>query len=380
MNISALLKPCLAVVALWAAADTAMAVTCTYTGGIQAAVGSMPLQVSSINVGRDVPVGTEVFRQKFTLVAGHAPTLECLYAPFQMWTEYTVDTSYPLATWSSGTYANKVYRTSTPGLGVAFNNTGGLLPRRTNSQASTCTSGFRCLIPFADNQNRGPANFELILIKLGDVRPGILMGNSLPTISLYANAGDARMLGFKMGISGSIQIVSRTCSTPDVSVPMGSHLTAKFTGLNSTTGWTDFAIALNDCPAFSGIYTTTGPAWASQSGTSPSGSNNGSGTRVNNSLQYRIDPARVAINATNGVLALDPGATGNVPAATGVGVQVATSNGTPVPLATNRASGLTLRTTEGSYSIPLRARYLQTASKVTPGPANASATFTIIYQ
>lgn len=380
MNIGALIKAGLAVVALWAAADTAMAVTCTYTGGIQAAVGSMPLQVSSINVGRDVPVGTEVFRQKFTLVAGHAPTLECLYAPFQMWTEYTVDTSYPLATWSSGTYANKVYRTSTPGLGVAFNNTGGLLPRRTNSQASTCTSGFRCLIPFADNQNRGPANFELILIKLGDVTPGILMGNSLPTISLYANAGDARMLGFKMGISGSIQIVSRTCSTPDVSVPMGSHLTAKFTGLNSTTGWTDFAIALNDCPAFSGIYTTTGPAWASQSGTSPSGSNNGSGTRVNNSLQYRIDPARVAINATNGVLALDPGATGNVPAATGVGVQVATSNGTPVPLATNRASGLTLRTTEGSYSIPLRARYLQTASKVTPGPANASATFTIIYQ
>ena len=380
MNIGALIKAGLAVGALWAVAGTAMAVTCTYTGGIQAAVGSMPLQVSSINVGRDVPVGTEVFRQKFTLVAGHAPTLDCLYAPFQLWTEYTVDTSYPLATWSSGTYANKVYRTSTPGLGVAFNNTGGLLPRRTNSQASTCTSGFRCLIPFADNQNRGPANFELILIKLGDVTPGILMGNSLPTISLYANAGDARMLGFKMGISGSIQIVSRTCSTPDVSVPMGSHLTAKFTGLNSTTGWTDFAIALNDCPAFSGIYTTTGPAWASQSGTSPSGSNNGSGTRVNNSLQYRIDPARVAINATNGVLALDPGATGNVPAATGVGVQVATSNGTPVPLATNRASGLTLRTTEGSYSIPLRARYLQTASKVTPGPANASATFTIIYQ
>ena len=68
------------------------------------------------------------------------------------------------------------------------------------------------------------------------------------------------------------------------------------------------------------------------------------------------------------------------PAATGVGVQVATSNGTPVPLATNRASGLTLRTTEGSYSIPLRARYLQTANTVTPGPANASATFTIIYQ
>ena len=375
MNISALLKPCLAVVALWAAADTAMAITCTYTNGIRAAIGSMPLQVSSISVGRDVPVGTEVYRQQFSMAAGQAPTLECLYAPFQMWTEVNVDTNSGLANWSTGTYANKVYKTSIPGLGVVFNSRGGLLPRRTNTQGSTCTSGHRCLIPFD-----GPSNFELILIKVGEVTPGVLVGNSLPTVSLYGNFGDARMLGFQMGISGSIQIVSRTCSTPDVSVPMGSHLTAKFTGINSTTGWTDFAIALNNCPAFSGIYTTSGPNWVSQSGTSPSGTSTSSGIRVNNSLQFRIDPARVAINAANGVLALDPSGTGKAPAATGVGVQVATSNGTPVPLATNRASGLTLRTTEGSYSIPLRARYLQTANKVTPGPANASATFTIIYQ
>ena len=34
----------------------------------------------------------------------------------------------------------------------------------------------------------------------------------------------------------------------------------------------------------------------------------------------------------------------------------------------------------GRYWIPLRARYLQTANTVTPGLANASATFTIIFQ
>ncbi|OHW38048.1 MULTISPECIES: fimbrial protein [Pseudomonas] len=375
MNIGALIKAGLAVGALWAVAGTAMAVTCTYMDGIRPAVGSMPLQVSAITVGRDVPVGTEVYRQKFSMAAGQAPKLECLYAPYQQWTELTVDSSYALASVSSGTYANKVYRTSIPGLGVAFNSLGGPLPRQSGRAWTTCTSGWRCLVPFD-----GPSNFELILIKLGDVTPGVLMGSTLPIVSLFGNFGDARMQGFRMGISGSIQIVSRTCSTPDVSVPMGSHLTAKFTGINSTTGWTDFAIALNNCPAFSGIYTTSGPNWVSQSGTSPSGTTTSSGTRVNNSLQYRIDPARVAINATNGVLALDPSGTGKAPAATGVGVQVATSNGTPVPLATNRASGLTLRTTEGSYSIPLRARYLQTANTVTPGPANASATFTIIYQ
>lgn len=225
----------------------------------------------------------------------------------------------------------------------------------------------------------GPANFELILIKIGDVTPGVLVGSTLPIVSLFGNFGDARVNGFKMGISGTIQIVSKTCSTPDVSVPMGTHLVNKFTGLNSSTGWTDFSIALNDCPAFHGTFSRTGPSWTSQSGNQPSGTGT-SGTRENNTLQYRIDPARAAINAGNGVLSLDPSAAGNAPAATGIGIQVATSNGIALPLATNRNAGLTLRNSESSYSIPLRARYLQTAAKVTPGPANASATFTITYQ
>lgn len=375
MNIGALIKAGLAVAALWAAAGTAMAVTCTYMEGIQPAVGSMPLQISAITIGRDLPVGTEVYRQRFSMAAGQAPKLECLYAPYQQWTEMTVDSSYAMANVSSGTYANKVYRTSIPGLGVAFNSSGGLLPRQSGKAWTTCTAGYRCLVPFD-----GPSNFELILIKLGDVTPGVLVGSTLPVVSLFGNFGDARMRGFSMGISGNIQIVSSTCRTPDVSVPMGSHLTSKFTGLNSSTGWTDFSIALNDCPAFNGIYTTTGPAWSSQSGTSPLGTNVGSGSLVSNTLQYRIDPARTAINTNNGVLSLDPGATGSAPAATGVGVQVQNRNGNSVILGANQSSGLTLRPNEGSYTIPLRARYLQTASKVTPGPANASATFTIIYQ
>ena len=109
MNIGALIKAGLAVAALWAAAGTAMAVTCTYMEGIQPAVGSMPLQISAITIGRDLPVGTEVYRQRFSMAAGQAPKLECLYAPYQQWTEMTVDSRYPMANVSSGTYANKVY-------------------------------------------------------------------------------------------------------------------------------------------------------------------------------------------------------------------------------------------------------------------------------
>lgn len=373
MNIGFLVKSGLAVAMLWAT-GSAFAVTCSYMDGIQPAVGSMPLQVSALTVGRDVPVGTEVYRQTFKMASGQAVKLECLYAPYQQFTELMVDTAYGLANWTSGTYANKVYQTGIPGLGVVFNNSGGPLPRQSNKAWTTCTSGWRCLVPFD-----GPSNFELILIKVGEVTPGVLRGDSLPIISLYGNFGDARMLGFKMGLSGSIQIVSRTCSTPDVAVSMGTHKPQKFAGSNGSTDWVDFSISLNNCPAFNGTVTKTPVAWESQSGNSPSGTA-GSVTRDNNSLQFRIDPTRTAINTGNGVLSIDPSAAGRPPAASGVGVQIATQAATPIPLATKRSSGLTLSAFDRSYSIPLRARYLKTATSVTPGPANASATFTISYE
>ena len=373
MNIGSLLKSGLAVALLWAVADPAFAVNCTYSNGIQPAIGYMPLQVSAITVGRDVPVGTEVYRQTFKMASGQAVTPDCLYAPFQMFTELTVDASFGLAAWPSGTYANKVYKTSIPGLGVVMNSRGGVLPRRTSTQPSTCTPGHRCLIPF-----EGPSNFELILIKLGDVTPGVLTNSSLPTVSLYGNFGDARVLGFQIGITGSLQIVSRTCSTPDVSVPMGTYAPKDFSGINSATGWKDFSIRLNDCPAFHGTVNKTAASWESQSGSSPGGTGT-PGTREVNSLRYRIDPVRMAINAGNGVLSLDSGAAGRPPAATGIGLQIATQASNTVPLASLQSSGLTLSSTERSYVIALRARYLQTGSKVTPGPANASATFTMSY-
>ncbi|MDZ5633864.1 fimbrial protein [Janthinobacterium sp. GMG1] len=374
MHIGSLLKSGLAVALLWALTGSAFAVTCTYLDGIRPAVGAMPLQVSALSVGRDVPVGTEVYRQTFKMASGQAVKLECLYAPYQQHTEFEVDSNYGLANWIGAKSPNKVYQTGIPGLGVFFNSTGGLLPRETNKISTSCTPGWRCLVPFD-----GPSNFELILIKVGEVTPGVLRGDSLPTVSLYGNFGDARMLGFKMGLSGNIQIVSRTCSTPDVIVPMGTHTSKTFTGLNSTPGWTNFSIRLNNCPAFHGTVSKTPVAWVSQSGNSPSGTA-GNVSIDKNSLRYRIDPVRTAINSDTGVLSLDPTAANRPPAASGIGVQIAFMTGTqPFSLAAWQSSGLTLSSSEISYDIPLRARYLQTASAVKGGAANASATFTISY-
>lgn len=91
------------------------------------------------------------------------------------------------------------------------------------------------------------------------------------------------------------------------------------------------------------------------------------GTRVN----VQIDGS--AQNASQGVLNL----TGGSGSASGVGIQLL-YNGSPLPLATPILTGTA--SSEGAYSIPLQARYYQTSSNITPGAANASATFTLTYQ
>jgi type 1 fimbria pilin len=64
-------------------------------------------------------------------------------------------------------------------------------------------------------------------------------------------------------------------------------------------------------------------------------------------------------------------------AAKGVALQLL-YNDQPLPL----SSRVKWQTTaaDGNYAIPLKARYLQTDASVTPGVANAAATFTVTYQ
>lgn len=375
MNMGSLIKSVLTAALLWSMAASAMAVTCKYEG-VEPPDGIMPLQISAINVGRDLPLGTEVFRQTFMVLASQRSTVVCEFAPFQRWFQYTVSAVYPKANWSTGPYANKVYQTDIPGIGVVFKNElDGVLPMTTAKSSVSCTAGYRCV----QAVSREKSSFELVLIKIGDVSPGVLRGNRLPQLTLQGYFGDARMLLYRVNHSGNIQIVANTCKTPDVLVPMGTHLSKTFTRVGSATGWKDFNIALNNCPAFHGTYAEDASTWISQGGKNPGGDGY-PGYVTQNKLQLRIDPARPAINASNGVLSLDPSGSGSTPAATGIGVQIADRYSNPLPLSTVRDSNVYLHDFENSYTIPLRARYLQTSSKVTAGPANATATFTLIYQ
>ncbi|WDH20973.1 fimbrial protein [Pseudomonas chlororaphis] len=366
MNMKRVLRSTIAVLGLSSLAGMAMADCRFYEGA--AFFGSMPLLGGNITVGRDVPLGTEVYRQTFQV-----PTVNGINCDAGLYNIQRVR-SLPnpplgLSDWSGSPFGGKVYLTGVPGIGVAVWNAGNAMPF--NQNYSNCGGG-TASCNWTNTQHA--MAFDISLIKIGEVAPGTIHGSSLPTMTQQWVSSNTLEVQ-RVGITGSINIVSRTCQTPDVTVPMGTHRTDEFSGLNSFTPWKDFSIALNNCPAFHGIYSGTGPRWLSD------GTSNNLDSRTSNVLRLRLDPSRTAINPGQGILSLDPSAPGNAPAASGVGVQVADSHGTPLPLATLRASGITPRATEGaSYSIPLRARYIQTAGSVTAGPANASAVFTINYQ
>ncbi|MDE2201273.1 MAG: type 1 fimbrial protein [Burkholderiaceae bacterium] len=89
------------------------------------------------------------------------------------------------------------------------------------------------------------------------------------------------------------------------------------------------------------------------------------------SINLKLDGT--AYDASQGMLKLDSEAS----SATGVAIQVLYDD-KPVELAKNFKWQTT--DAEGTYSIPLKARYVQTDNSVTPGVANGSATFTLTYQ
>ena len=143
-------------------------------------------------------------------------------------------------------------------------------------------------------------------------------------------------------ISNTIKPIVSSCTTPSITVPLGKQYSNKFKGVGSVIGERAFSIKLNNCPA--GI----------------------------NSISYRLDPVNSALDAVNGILALDPGG------ATGVGIKITDDNNAAVGLGVSRE--FLKSVAEGSYAIPLKAAYYKTSDTVVGGAANASMQFTITYQ
>lgn len=150
--------------------------------------------------------------------------------------------------------------------------------------------------------------------------------------------------------SNSIAFTNVTITTPAcyvsntlISVPLGDVKRTTFNGVGSTSPAQSFTVPLV-CSRATKVSMTLSPG------------------------------ASGAYNASNGIINLDTPASGKK--ATGVGIQLLYSNAAK---ALNTAFSVGSATAAGTFNVPLSARYYQTATAVTAGQANGTATFTMTY-
>lgn len=249
----------------------------------------------------------------------------------------------------------KVWDTNVPGVGVAIGfqlyacNAWGIF----RSLASTVRSTLCGALGGGTGTLTGGISLQLALVKTGPITPGVV--SSTPMAESGWTSGHPTPPNqpivvhtdiLKRFVQTPTTINVAACETPDVSVNMGKPMLSTFSGVGYTTPVVSFDVSINACPA-------------------------GSLTKI----QYQFIPVNAVIDANNGLLALSSTAT-----ATGIALQL--KDGSNAPLKFNTQYTLTgyNSVAGGSYKVPLKAAYRQTAATVTPGSANAALTFTMTYQ
>ncbi|MEX1842746.1 fimbrial protein [Enterobacter cloacae] len=338
----------------------------------------------TITVLEDIPVGYIVYQAKY--IAPRATGLTCsgpytelkaVKAPFSVNYETT---PLPLSSWTHPS-GGRVYQTNVAGLGVAI----GFTDKKPAPQTHSGVFDFTDTPEGKTTQNRGLGEaFYLTIIKTGPVAPGVINGASLPGINVRVDqtpgvTGLPVKINF-LSFTGQLTVRAPTCKTPDVTVNLGTHeISQKFKGKGSYTDWVSANIPF-ECPAigFTGYYPANNTSLTiTGGGTLPAG------TPTNNQLTLTLQPLNEVIDAANGIMSVDK-AEG---AATGVGIQLgmpprSAESGLPSGGNVDFSKPVIWNMPLTEYPIrwPLRARYIQTADKVTPGPANGKVVFTVNYK
>lgn len=373
-----------------------LALTSTGSGAAlncKAATGSYAPVDETVNLGgatitvlEDVPVGTIVYQarygaSRFTGLTCSGPynELKQLKVPFSINYETT---PLPLSSWSHPS-GGRVYQTGVPGLSMAV----GFLDKNPAPVTHNAPYNFSDASEGAVAYTRvSKQSFYLTIIKTGPVAPGVINGADLASINITVHqVPGVSGLPIKVNwlrFSGQLKITAPTCKTPDVKVNLGTYsIPQTFKGKGSTTGWVTAPI-LFECPAigFSGYYPGDNTSLIIQGGgTLPAG------VPTNNQLFLALKPVNAVIDAANGIMAVDQGED----AATGVGIQIGAVDMGPDSSGNlsgtwfndfNKKAVWKMRLEKYPAYWMIRARYIQTADKVTPGPANGKAVFTIEYK
>ncbi len=271
-------------------------------------------------------------------------------------------------------YPSTPYQTGMPGTAVWMSDWSGRLPgiplsrpQDSNTmQLEYTAQGVRITLQ--------PIGYGVTIqvLKSGVINYGNVYGSHFPTVAVDLNipnsVNSVRLL--TLSFRGSQSISAQTCKTPNLKVPMGKHDISKFKQPGSTTGWVNSSIQLTDCPVFYGrmLRRTDDNTYYSDDGTMRIGD------YTQNRLDARIIPATEIIDSAKGIMAIKSGSG----AASGIGIQLGWTTMNPINF-NSAASKWPTPQTGNSLSFAFVARYIQTEENVTPGRADATATFIINY-
>jgi major type 1 subunit fimbrin (pilin) len=312
------------------------------TGGLQAFTLSLPATVS---VPRDMAVGSLltswIYSASSTGLYSCRGTNDAIGGRGAV--AYFTSATASSVNAPSGGSSVTVYQTNVPGVGIAvagsiYNGYAGW----SSWNGFTTSYGGPIWTPLNGTYSVG-AQVAVALVKTGNITGGVIPGVVVLNFAPYTSAGTQTNQLDTYAIT-PVTIVSLACTTPNVTVPLGTHSPSEMASVGATAAAVSFDVSLNNCPA--GL----------------------------NSVKYRIDPVTTVVNSAQSIVALDGSSS-----ASGVAVQLLNSAGTAAfPLSSLQTFSSYSKSTGGSYTIPLKARYYRTGT-ITPGTANTSMTFTMQY-
>jgi type 1 fimbria pilin len=320
----------------------------------------------SVTVGEDLPIGSVIYSQRIQ-TSGNGATLLCKAGIYALVSSFT-STPYGQSSYSDSTFPY-VFNTNIPGIGVALwqgTPDGGSARLQIPGSLPAYLSNSSTSIFNFTSQSDASVSFNIEFIKTADnVGSGTISRSHLPSFDTSLNGNGDNFVYQKTSISGSLTVIPATCNVgSNYYLPLGEHYPDEFSGVGSTAGIAETQIVLSGCPAFHGrtSYSVFQP----------------------NVISIKLTPRNGFENAEQGISKLNVDA-GD--AAAGVGVQLSfkQENGNYQLAKFNQdidlANYITFLEDRGSdYHLGVKATYIQTATPIRAGKADAQIEFMITYQ
>ncbi|MGL5466821.1 MAG: hypothetical protein ACRDCT_01320, partial [Shewanella sp.] len=228
---------------------------CEFSPGYNTLNFTMPLLKNSITVGRDLPLGSIIYRQTYQSVVNNvrcddAGTIQLLRSYGRL--------PKPKTNWASQPWPNAIYETGVPGIGVVMWFSGRSYPNISNV-ANTPPENGAIIWSLINN-----LAFDVDFVKIGPISPGVIRAADLPSSKLDLADASKTLNIINVELSGDITIVSQTCQTPDVNVVLGTHsIEPLVAGSSSETPRKNFSVVMQNCPVFygAGAWHEDKPIW-----------------------------------------------------------------------------------------------------------------------